>query len=200
MNPLKILGVSVVLFASTNVDDIFVLVGFFADMKYRPRDIVTGQYVGIAALFAVSLAGSLLSLVISPAYIGLLGIVAIGLGAKKIFDLFRSKPEGSPKVSGNHTHVTSIALVTLANGADNVSLYMPAFAGRSGFEIGLFAVVFACMTALWCFIAYRTIQQPTLGAPFRRYGRYLSPLVLIGLGLVIMFESGTFRLIHIRPT
>lgn len=198
MNALKMLGVAVVLFASTNVDDIFVLVGFFADPKYPPRDIVTGQYAGIGTLFAVSLVGSLLSLVISPAYIGLLGIVAIALGAKKIFDLLRSKPEESPKVSGSHTQVTSVALVTIANGADNISLYMPAFAGRSGFEISLFAVVFACMTALWCFLAYRIIQQPTLGAPFRRYGRYLSPLVLIALGLVIMFVSGSFRLIHIR--
>ena len=198
MNALKVLSFSIVLFASTNVDDIFVLVGFFADPKYRPRDIVSGQYAGIGALFAVSLAGSLLSLVISPAYIGLLGIVAIALGVKKIFDLFRSKPEEAPQASGMHTQMTSIALVTIANGADNISLYMPAFAGRSGFEIGLFAVVFACMTALWCFLAYRIIQQPTLGAPFRRYGRYLSPPVLIALGLVIMFESGSFRLIHLR--
>ncbi len=34
---------------STNVDDIFVLIGFFADPKFRARDIVIGQYAGITA-------------------------------------------------------------------------------------------------------------------------------------------------------
>lgn len=36
-------GLAILLFASTNVDDIFVLLGFFADPKYRTRDIVMGQ-------------------------------------------------------------------------------------------------------------------------------------------------------------
>jgi cadmium resistance protein CadD (predicted permease) len=138
MREFELLGVAIVLFASTNLDDVFVLVGFFADPKYRPRDIVTGQYAGITTLFVVSLVGSLLALVISPAYIGLLGIVAIGLGVKKLFDLSRNKKEKRPKGSGRHMRATTIALVTLTSGADNISLYMPAFAGRSGYEISIF--------------------------------------------------------------
>ena len=195
---MKLLVLAIALFAATNIDDVFVLVGFFADPKYRPRDIVTGQYAGIATLFGVSLAGSLLALVISPAYIGLLGIVAIGLGAKRLFDLYRNKKEEqleSPKDAGSHIRTTTIALVTLANGADNISLYMPAFAGRSGYEIGVFAAVFASMTGLWCLTAHRIVQHPTLGAPLRRYGHHVSPLILMGIGLLIMYEAGSFRLI-----
>jgi cadmium resistance protein CadD (predicted permease) len=44
-------GLAIVLFASTNVDDLFVLLGFFSDPKLRARDIVVGQYAGIATLF-----------------------------------------------------------------------------------------------------------------------------------------------------
>jgi hypothetical protein len=69
-----LLGLAIALFASTNVDDVFVLVGFFADPKFRARDIVIGQYAGITALFGVSVVASLLSLVIPRAYLGLLGI------------------------------------------------------------------------------------------------------------------------------
>jgi hypothetical protein len=39
--------VALLLFISTNVDDIFVLVGFFADRRYRSQDIVVGQFVEI---------------------------------------------------------------------------------------------------------------------------------------------------------
>jgi cadmium resistance protein CadD (predicted permease) len=59
-----LLGLAIALFASTNVDDLFVLVGFFADPKVRARDIVIGQYAGITVLFVVSVVASLLSLVI----------------------------------------------------------------------------------------------------------------------------------------
>jgi cadmium resistance protein CadD (predicted permease) len=95
---LELLGLAIVLFASTNVDDVFVLVGFFADPKFRPREIVAGQYSGIAVLFGVAVLGSLLRLVISRPYIGLFGIVTISLGAKKLFDLYRTPGGGRKKV------------------------------------------------------------------------------------------------------
>jgi hypothetical protein len=41
------LALAIALFASTNIDDIFVLVGFFADARFRVRDILIGQYLGI---------------------------------------------------------------------------------------------------------------------------------------------------------
>src|SRR5258708_30523029 len=85
---LALIGMAIVLFASTNIDDVFVLVGFFADKRFRTRDTVLGQYVGITALFSASVAASLLSLMIPRAYIGLLGMIPILIGGKKLFDLY----------------------------------------------------------------------------------------------------------------
>jgi cadmium resistance protein CadD (predicted permease) len=86
-----LLSLAIALFASTNVDDVFVLVGFFADPKFRARDIVIGQYTGITVLFGVSVVASLLSLVIPRAYLGLLGIAPILIGARKLLDLYRQR-------------------------------------------------------------------------------------------------------------
>jgi cadmium resistance protein CadD (predicted permease) len=66
-----------------------VLVGFFADPKFRARDIMIGQYAGITVLFVVSVVASLLSLMIPRAYLGLLGIAPILIGTKKFLDLYR---------------------------------------------------------------------------------------------------------------
>ena len=96
-----LLGMAIVLFASTNVDDVFVLIGFFADPKFRTRDVVFGQYVGIAALFSVSVAASLLSLVAPRTYVGWLGIVPILIGLKKLLDLYR-KHEGTEESLEQH--------------------------------------------------------------------------------------------------
>ena len=194
-----LLGLAIALFASTNVDDMFVLVGFFADPKFRPRDIVTGQYAGITALFALGLLGSLLALVISRAYIGLLGVVAIGVGAKKLFDLYRNRELTERGLehpdAGRHTRVATVAVLTLANGADNLSIYMPAFAIRSRLEIGMIAAIFAVMTGLWCFFAHWIVHHPTFGEPIRRYGQRAAPLVLIAIGVSIMYDAGSFGLL-----
>jgi cadmium resistance protein CadD (predicted permease) len=196
---LGLFGLAIALFASTNVDDVFLLVGFFADPRFRPRHIVTGQYAGITALFALALLGSLLALVISRAYIGLLGIVAIGLGAKRLFDLYRNRETTDSSLehpdTGRHTRIATVAFLTLANGADNIGIYMPAFAIRSPLEIGMFAVIFAVMTGLWCFFAHWLVNHPTFGKPIRRYGRRLAPLVLIGIGVSILYEAGSFGLL-----
>src|SRR5271154_4636522 len=58
----ELVSQAVVLFISTDLDDVFVLLGFFADPRFRIRQIVAGQFIGIAALYALSVVGSLVSL------------------------------------------------------------------------------------------------------------------------------------------
>ena len=48
------IGLGIIVFASTNVDDAFVLVTFFADKSFRVRDVVIGQYAGVGALYMAS--------------------------------------------------------------------------------------------------------------------------------------------------
>lgn len=87
MDIVPLIGLGIVLFASTNVDDIFVLLGFFSDRRFRVREVAVGQYVGIGALVAVSVVGSLVSLVLAPAYVGLLGLLPVLIGLKKLWEL-----------------------------------------------------------------------------------------------------------------
>jgi len=84
-----LLGLGVVAFVSTNVDDLLVLVGFLADPKVKVGEVIAGQYLGIGALYLISLAGSLVSLVLAPQYVGFLGLAPVLIGAKKLYDLIR---------------------------------------------------------------------------------------------------------------
>jgi cadmium resistance protein CadD (predicted permease) len=188
LTELALLALAVTLFASTNIDDLVVLIGFFADRRFRTRDIVAGQYAGLAILFLVSAAGSLLSLVIPKAYLGLLGIFPIVIGVKKLLDLRRDGPEAQ---NSSHGSIAGVALVTIANGGDNLGVYIPTFAVHSGNEIAVIAVVFVAMTALWCTLARWMVNHRRFGAPIRRYGHIIAPLVLIGLGITIIYSAGT---------
>jgi cadmium resistance transport/sequestration family protein len=194
------LGIGIVLFASTNVDDIFVLLGFFADRKFRTGQVIIGQYLGIAALCGASALASLVSLVIPAAYIGLLGLAPIFLGLKKLWTLRQGPetedPEDHEKTSIGHGNIVAVAAVTIANGGDNISIYTPLFATRTIDEITIMAIVFALMTALWLGIAHFLVNHPTIGAPIRRYGHQVVPFVLVALGFFILYEAGTVRLFY----
>jgi cadmium resistance protein CadD (predicted permease) len=183
------------LFASTNIDDLFVLLGLFSDPRYRRSDIVKGQYAGIAILFGVSVAASLISLVIAPEYIGLLGLAPIAIGLKRLLELRREGAEEAGAAVNSSANIVAVAAVTVANGGDNIGIYTPLFAIRPAVDIAIIAIVFVAMTAAWLFAAYRLTVHPRLSAPIRRYGPRVVPLVLIGLGIMILAEAGTFALL-----
>jgi cadmium resistance protein CadD (predicted permease) len=195
-----ILSIAILLFASTNLDDIFVLVGFFADRRYYTREIVAGQFVGIASLFGVCVGASLISMVISLPYVGLLGVVPILIGGKKLLNSFHERDKKEESLEGQsdghrYGKVASVAVVTVANGGDNIAVYMPYFSIRSCVELVVIGLVFAIMTALWCFVARAIVKHPTLGAPLRRYGHRITPVVLICLGLLVLYQAGSCGLL-----
>jgi cadmium resistance protein CadD (predicted permease) len=171
-------------FAATNVDDLFLLVAFFGDRSFRPRHVVAGQFAGIAVLCGASAAAALVALVIPRDWLSLLGLVPIALGARKLWDRKQEKAQ-LPASSG----VLGVAAVTVANGGDNIGMYAPLFANSAAYSIALTGLVFAAMTALWCYAAYRLVAHPALGTEIRRYGSRAVPFVLIGLGVWILLQD-----------
>jgi cadmium resistance protein CadD (predicted permease) len=196
---LALLGQAVGLFISTDLDDVLVLLGFFADPRFRIRQIVAGQFIGIAMLYAVSVAGAWATLIIPRACIGLLGLVPITMGLKSAWELLSDDPNepGSNRTPpSRRTNIAAVVAVTVANGGDNVSVYIPLFAMRSGPDIALMGVVFALMTALWLSLAYWLTRHRMIGAPVRRYTRLLMPFVYVTLGVLILYQAGTMKLLE----
>ncbi len=196
---LGVFGVAIVMFVSTNIDDIFVLLGFFADRKFRLRQIVIGQYLGIGALYGFSALASFLVLIVPATYIGLLGLAPIYFGLRRLWELWNGietgeDPEDHAKASAGHGNIVAVALVTIANGGDNISIYTPIFATRSAYEILAIGCMFAVLTAIWLGAAHLLVNHLTLGAPIRRHGHRIVPFVLIALGILIFYEAGTATL------
>jgi cadmium resistance protein CadD (predicted permease) len=197
-SPLALLGLAAVVFAATDVDDLFLLVAFFADRRFRARDVVIGQFLGIGALYGASVAASAASLVAPLEYIGLLGLVPIAMGARQLLRLGRGESldgDERPPESVGRWKVLSVAAVTIANGGDNVAVYTPLLAARTGAEIAAFGLVFAVLTALWCVAARWIVTHPALRASIERHGHRVVPIVLIALGVLILAEAGSYRLL-----
>lgn len=201
-------------FAATNIDDIVILLLFFAqiDANFQRRHIVFGQYLGFTILIIASLPGFFGGLVVSPEWIGLLGLLPIAIGIKQLVNRqqdseqvqtvtreFESSLPSNPKKSFLSSvlspQTSKVAAVTVANGGDNISVYIPIFAGSNLIRLGVILSVFFFMVGVWCIIAYRLTRQPTIAQVLTRYGHAIVPFVLIGLGLFIMYERGTFSLL-----
>lgn len=192
---LKAIITGVASFAATNIDDIFVLTLFFGQVGRRLRrwHVIVGQYLGFAALVAISLIGYFAQLVVSPAWIGLLGLLPMAIGVRS----FLRRDEGEeekPKAKGA-AGVLSVAAVTFANGGDNIGIYTPLFAASELASLLVMLAVFIVMLAVWCVAGFFIGGHPGVKKTLDRYGHLIVPFVLIGLGVYIIIESGTPSLV-----
>ena len=201
-----VLGIAIVVFATTNIDDVFLLSAFFADPRLRTRAVVIGQFAGIGALVAASAVAALAAIAVPEGWVALLGFVPLGLGIHKVWQLRRGADldEDPGKASElrhreqslerrAHSQVFSVMGVTIANGGDNLSVYIPLFANDLRL-IPAYAAVFAIMTGVWCAMGYGLVNNPVAGNHVRRYGHVALPFVLVGLGLYIL--SGALVLLR----
>jgi cadmium resistance protein CadD (predicted permease) len=192
---LEIIGVGAVVFASTNVDDIVLLSLFFADPELRPRDIVAGQLLGIGALVAASAAAGALGSVVPEGVVALLGLVPLALGLRKLWELRATDADAADADAADEierrpgVRALAVAAVTVANGGDNLGVYIPLFA-REPAHVPGYAAVFGAMTLLWCLAGYALVRNPVFGPRVRRFGRVVMPLVLVALGLWILAGAG----------
>ena len=198
---MEVLLAGFIAFASTNVDDIFVLMLFFGNSRYKTKEVVIGQYIGITALITISFIGSFAGLYINQSYIGLLGLMPIFLGVRSLIKAYRNRnnpSEDDIKVStGNdkHSNIGTIAAVTFANGGDNIGIYIPLFATLSlGGKLTMICI-FLVMVALWCLIGKYLTKHPAIAKAINKYEHIITPAVLILLGIYILYESGSFTLI-----
>jgi cadmium resistance protein CadD (predicted permease) len=135
-------------------------------------------------------------------WIGLLGTVPIAIGINRLLNPETDEEEISlqPEQSQN-TYLASlfspqaygVATVTVANGGDNLSVYVPFFASSTWEDLTIILVVFYCLVAVWCYATYRFTQVPVLAKLLTHYASYLVPFVLIGLGIFILLDSHTLE-------
>src|SRR5215472_1608619 len=87
---------AVAAFASTNIDDAFVLLAFFSDRQFNVRQIVAGQYLGMTLLVAGAWGVAFAALALPTAYIGYLGLAPIGIGISRLRVAWSERVNGSP--------------------------------------------------------------------------------------------------------
>jgi cadmium resistance protein CadD (predicted permease) len=199
----EIIGLGIVAFVATNIDDLFILMVFFAKRSFQSHQIVLGQYIGMGLLLGVSLAGSLVALVIPHNLIGLIGLIPIAVGIKELLDLRKKDDENdtdyeavTKRISRNkwtaYLPILTVATITFSGG-EEIGIYTTVFATYNGLSdiISIVSVVMV-LTGAWCTTAKYLVNHTFLATRFRHIADRVLPFVLIGLGIYILAEAFLF--------
>ena len=157
-----------------------------------------------SAIIIASLPGFFGGLIIPTAWIGILGIVPILIGVSRLFkkdDLEIQTVSG--EINSSISILSSIlspqtyqvTAVTFANGGDNIGIYIPLFASSNLVSLGIILSVFFVLVGVWCYVADHLTRYPVVSKILTRYGHAIIPFVLIGLGIFLLIENGTYRLL-----
>ena len=188
------------LFATTNIDDIIVLSLFFArgaGQRGTTARILAGQYLGfagilVAAILVTTGAGAFLP----PAAIPYFGLIPLGLGLWAAWEAWRGDgdDDDEAKVAGKKVGVGTVAGVTFANGGDNIGVYTPVFLSVEPLAVVAYCVIFLALVAVLVALAKFVATRPPIAEVLERWEGILFPIVLIGLGIVILVSGGAFGL------
>ncbi len=180
--------------------------------NFCSRHIILGQYLGFTFIILASLPGLLGGLVVPKTWIGLLGFLPIIIGIKQLLDDDNSdevqtvNDEITPEEKGSRwrkifsnipPQTFHVAAVTVANGGDNIGIYIPLFASTDLIGFALTVGVFYVMVGVWCLTAYWLTQHQKIASILGKYGNKITPWVLIIIGIHILLDSESYRLLEI---
>jgi len=194
----KSVGVACSTFAVTNIDDMFVLVTFFAEAStsktLTPLKITLGQYIGFTAIIIISMIGFGASLFLPPQPIGFLGLLPILLGIWKLLELPPAEDAEELEISGlaSMQSILKVSMVTVMNGGDNIGIYIPLFSQAKGAEMAVYLVTYYLLLGIWCLLAFLVMRQKHVLLVAQKYIVWILPLLYMGLGIYILMKSSCY--------
>lgn len=183
------------MFAATNIDDLVVLTVLFLSSTRRgprPWQIVAGQYLGFLILVALSVLAALGLTLVPDDWVGFLGVVPLAIGVLGLIRTLRNRDDDDEDDDSSITAVGALGVagITIANGADNIAVYTPVFRTINPVDTVLTIVVFLLLVAVWCALGRLIGTHRKVTETLERVEHWLVPAVFIGIGLLIVLESG----------
>ena len=195
-------GVATAAFVGTNVDNTLVVMAMVAGAPAeRSHRIAAGQVVGFVVLVAAALAGAAVLFEFSARVVGLLGLVPLAIGLHGLVMLRsgagskRTGPRPRPASRAVGRSLTAAALVTIATGGDNLAVYIPLFRVSGATRLGVIAVVFALGEVVVTAVVLAGGRHPGARAVMDRFGAVGVPVLLCGVGVLVLATAGTFSLL-----
>jgi cadmium resistance protein CadD (predicted permease) len=178
------------------------------------RRVVIGQYLGFVAILVVCVLGALGANLLPARVVPWLGLIPLGLGlfgGWRAWCEHRDGQDRNPAAPGpgvgvvplpeasrtvesvgtaasgaDGPSITAITALTLAGGADNIGVYVPAFVASGPWALAVYVPVFLVLVGVWCAAGAYVATRPVIASGISRRGHILVPVVLVAIGLIIL--------------
>jgi cadmium resistance protein CadD (predicted permease) len=192
---LVIVGVTAGAFVGTNLDNLLLLVAMYSRYEQRAWTVTAGYIAGMILIGVIALAIGEVGEWIPLAYLGLLGVIPVIMGMLSLWKLFRRSPSTeTAKVAVKDSGVAiflALAGVQLSNGADSIITFSALYADSSDPSDYLIAPTFLAMACVFSGVAFYLVKNPRLGRYLSHYGQYVTPFILIFVGLYILSNTAS---------
>jgi cadmium resistance protein CadD (predicted permease) len=209
---------------ATTFDDNIYLTAFFGEVNrnFRPLHVVTGEIIGFTVLLSLSLVGYAVGMNLPSSTVGLLGILPIAIGIKNLIEFAneaRQNERGSDRLSTTKTEphrphyltgfkarkltiwqvlrdrkTYDVALVSISNGSNNLSIYITLFASLTLAKIAVVIPVLYIFIFTWLALSLSLTRMPGISLALNRNTKVFFPFILMWLGYRILNDSGAINL------
>jgi cadmium resistance protein CadD (predicted permease) len=191
---LTIAAMTAAAYIGTSLDNLILLTAFYSRYISHAK-LVTAGYIGGMILiglliFIIGEAGDL----IPVAYLGSLGVIPIVIGVKGLVEQFHKRLPGDPEAAianGGRTVFLSVLLTQLGNSTDTIITFsVLQFDSKDTMDY-VISGTFVLMAFVFAGIGYYAIKHQKLQGFLARYGRWLTPFILILVGIYIINDTAT---------
>ena len=188
---------AIILYASTAIDLLVILMLIFS--KYRSakqrQQIYIGQFLGSGILILASLFFAfILHYVPAKWLLGFLGLIPIAFGIKYLVSDEDEAAEADETIKArqNKNLIGTVALITIAScGADNIGLFVPYFVSLTTGPLIVTWIIFTICIYFLVLLGDKFSQMAPVKKFLDRFGNWIMAIIYIGLGIMIILESGT---------
>lgn len=189
-------------FIGTNIDDFVALLLLVLGQpidRVRGWQLIAGQYLGFAGLLVISGLGAAGLSTVPVRWVGLLALVPLGMGAWAIARNvgarnFSARPADANSAPLLVSSVLGVAVITLANGGDNIAVYILLFRQSSAADMVATVLVFLVLLGAWCAAAL-LIGHRTRRLVLRMVwlNRWVNPAVFVLIGAILLLRTGVLN-------
>jgi len=187
---LIIVALTAITFVATNLDNLGLLVILIAEESYSAREVAWGYLLSALIVFAAAWLVAEAVELTPERHLGYLGFVPIGLGLYRAWELTRGQPTDT-SIRASSAGMIAVTLLMLAQSADTLAVYVSLFADTSeNLEMAMLITFSACAVG-WVVLARWLAGHRLIAEPLERWGRYLLPVLLIIIGVLILLDTPT---------
>jgi cadmium resistance protein CadD (predicted permease) len=188
---LTLVAVAAAAFLATNLDNLLLLVSLFARYESQARRVAAGYFAAMLTIGAISLTIGKAAELVPVNYLGLLGSIPLVMGVMALFKLFRGTDSADATREIGPAALAATFSTQLSNGSDTIATFSILFGDSTNIADYVISLTFVGMLCVFAMAAFYALRHRWLSQTIGRYGRYVTPFILIAVGLYVLSNTAS---------